>query len=64
MFIREKRVYGYERLEDVLNGERFLFFFFSEKLSMKSTLISGSDYVQGNFFTGLDVSGYGGHFTK
>ena len=31
---------------------------------MKGTLISGSDYVQGNFFMGLDVSGYGGHLTK
>ena len=41
-----------------------LSFFFSEKQAMKSTLISGSDYVQGNFFTGLDVSGYGGHLTK
>ena len=61
MFISEKWVYGYERLEDVLNGERFIFFFFSEKQAMKSTLISGSDYVQGNFFTGLDASGYGGH---
>ena len=63
MFFSEKGVYGYERLEEILNGERFIFFF-SEKQAMKSTLISGSDYVQGNFFTGLDVSGYGGHLTK
>ena len=44
--------------------ENFLSFFFSEKQAMKGTLISGSDYEQGNFFTGPDVSGYGGHLTK
>ena len=44
--------------------ENVLSFFFSEKQAMKGTLISGSDYEQGNFFTGPDVSGYGGHLTK
>ena len=46
--------------------ENILSFFFSEKqaMHMKSTLTSGSDYEQGNIFTGLDVSGYGGHLNK